>query len=249
MDTSGKTVLVAGGTSGIGLGLALRLQAAGSTVVVAGRRQEELDRIAGKHPGIGTAVLDVTDPASVAACAATVTAAYPELDVLVAMAGIMLPEDLRDPAHLDTAERTVTTNLLGPMRLVSAFLPHLLQRPDAAVVTVSSGLAFVPLPATPTYGATKAAVHSWTQSLRVQLAGTPVQVLELVPPAVRTSLMGQDAAGAGMPLEEYLDGVMRVLREQPDATEVRVPEVEFLRWAEVRGTHDEVLEALSSRAR
>jgi uncharacterized oxidoreductase len=161
----------------------------------------------------------------------------------------MLPEDLRDPAHLATAEATVTTNLLGPMRLVSAFLPHLLSRPSAAVVTVSSGLAFVPLPATPTYSATKAAVHSWTQSLRVQLAGTPVQVLELVPPAVRTSLMGQDRAGAGMPLEDYLDGVMRILREQPDAAEVRVPEVEFLRWAEARGTHDEVLAQLATRAR
>ena len=247
MDTSGRTVLVAGGTSGIGLGLALRLQAAGSTVVVAGRRREELDRVAREH-GLGTAVLDVTDPASVTACAAAVTADHPELDVLVAMAGIMLPEDLLDPAHLATAERTVTTNLLGPMRLTAAFLPHLLQRPSAAVVTVSSGLAFVPLPVTPTYSATKAAIHSWTQSLRVQLAGTSVEVLELVPPAVRTSLMGQDAAGAGMPLEDYLDGVMTVLREQPDAAEVRVPEVEFLRWAEVRGTHDEVLATLSSRA-
>jgi uncharacterized oxidoreductase len=249
MDTSGKTVLVAGGTSGIGLGLALRLQAAGSTVVVAGRRQEELDRIAGEHPGIGTAVLDVTDPASIAACAATVTAAHPGLDVLVAMAGIMLPEDLRDPASLATAERTVTTNLLGPMRLTAAFLPHLLQRPAAAVVTVSSGLAFVPLPATPTYSATKAAVHSWTQSLRVQLAGTSVEVLELVPPAVRTSLMGQDRAGAGMPLEDYLDGVMRVLREQPGVTEVLVPEVEFLRWAEADGSHDRVLAQLASAVR
>jgi short-subunit dehydrogenase involved in D-alanine esterification of teichoic acids len=248
MDTSGKTVLVAGGTSGIGLGLALRLQAAGSTVVVAGRRQEELDRIAREHPGTGTAVLDVTDPASIAACAADVTGRYPELDVLVAMAGIMLPEDLLDPAHLATAERTVTTNLLGPMRLAAAFLPHLLERPSAAVVTVSSGLAFVPLPATPSYSATKAAIHSWTQSLRVQLAGTSVEVLELVPPAVRTSLMGQDAAGAGMPLEDYLDGVMAILRDQPDAAEVRVPEVEFLRWAEVRGTHDEVLAQLSSRS-
>jgi uncharacterized oxidoreductase len=247
MKTTGNTMLITGGTSGIGLGLGLRFAAAGNTVVLAGRRKDLLDQIAQAHPGIETLVLDVADPASIEAAAESVAAGYPQLDVLVNMAGIMLPEDLRDPAHLEVAEATVTTNLLGPIRMTTAFLPLLLRQPDAAVVNVSSGLAFVPLPLTPTYAATKAAIHSWTESLRVQLAGTPVQVLELVPPAVRTALMGQEDSGRGMPLEDYLDEVVELLRTRPDAREVLVEGVKFLRFAEVDGTYDEVLARLSAR--
>ncbi|MGY1771989.1 SDR family oxidoreductase [Blastococcus sp. SYSU D00813] len=245
MDISTSTVFVTGGTSGIGLGLAQRLAEAGSTVVVGGRRTDVLARITEEHPGIGTQELDVTDPASIAAATAAVTAAYPDLDAVITTAGIMLPEDLTDPAHLDVAQRTVDTNLLGTIRSIDAFLPALLRRPRATVMTVSSGLGFVPMPLTPTYSATKAAVHSYTQALRVQLAGTPVQVTELVPPAVRTDLMGQRDSSHAMPLEAYLDEVMALLAERPDADEVLVERVRFLRFAEAYGRTGEVLDQLS----
>ncbi|RBY84326.1 SDR family oxidoreductase [Blastococcus sp. TF02A-26] len=245
MDTTRSTVFVTGGTSGIGLGLALRLMAAGSTVVVGGRRTDRLAALAAEHPGLGTQQLDVTDPASIAAAAAAVTAAHPELDTVITTAGIMLPEDLTDPAHVEVAERTVATNLLGTIRSIDAFLPALLRRPAATVMTVSSGLGFVPMPLTPTYSATKAAVHSYTQALRVQLGSTPVQVTELVPPAVRTDLMGQRDSSHAMPLEDYLDEVMALLAERPDADEVLVERVRFLRFAEAEGRTDDVLAQLS----
>ena len=249
MKTTGNTMLFTGGTSGIGLGLALRFAAAGNTVVVAGRRKQLLDAIVAEHPGISAVELDVADPASIAAAYEAVSRSHPELDVLVNMAGIMLPEDLRDPGHLAVAEATVTTNLLGPIRVLNAFLPLLLRQDEAAVVNVSSGLAFVPLPVTPTYNATKAAIHSWTQSLRVQLAGTGVQVVELVPPAVRTDLMpGHRDDESAMPLEEYLNETFEILRARPDVEEVLVDRVRFLRFAEVEGRYDDVLAMLSSRA-
>lgn len=151
MKHSGNTILVTGGTSGIGLGLALRLQEAGNTVVVAGRRRELLARIAEQHPGIGTVELDVTDPDSVARARRQMQADHPDLNVVLAAAGVMLPEDVLDPGALPVAEDTVATNLLGTIRTVYAFAPQLSGRPDAAILTVSSGLAFVPMPLTPTY--------------------------------------------------------------------------------------------------
>jgi uncharacterized oxidoreductase len=245
MKSTGNTILVTGGTSGLGLGLALRWQAAGNTVVVAGRRTELLDEIAAEHPGIGTLHLDVTDPASIATATADVLARYPDLDVLVTMAGIMLAEDVRDPASLAVAEDTVTTNLLGTIRMVSALLPHLLGREHAAILTVSSGLAFTPLAVTPTYNATKAAVHQYTEGLRLQLAGTSVQVHELVPPAVQTALMGQQDSPHAMPLAEYLDETMALLAADPDADEVLVDRVRFLRFAEVEGRYDAAVAAVN----
>lgn len=249
MKMSENTILITGGTSGIGLGLAQRLHAAGNTVVIAGRREGLLAEITAAHPGMSSIVLDVTNPTSIADCFQSVTAQHPELNVLVNNAGIMLPEDLTDPAHLQVAEDIVTTNLLGPIRLLSAFVPFLLQRTDAVVMNVSSGLAFVPLPATPTYSATKAAVHALTQSLRVQLADTDMQVLELVPPAVQTDLMGQRDSEHAMPLEAFLDEVMELLRSRPDADEVCVEGVQFLRNAEAEGRHADVLAMMAGFGR
>ena len=171
---------------------------------------------------------------------------YPEANVLINMAGIMLPEDLHDSGFLPAAESTVTTNLLGPIRMLAAFIPFLAQqKKDAAVINVSSGLAFVPLPITPTYNATKAAIHSFTESLRVQLADTPVQVLELIPPAVRTALLGQQDSEQAMPLDEFLSEVMTILQTQPDVEQIIVDNVKFLRFAEAGGTYDKVLSLLS----
>jgi short-subunit dehydrogenase involved in D-alanine esterification of teichoic acids len=245
MKTTDNTILITGGTSGIGLGLALRFHRAGNKVIIAGRRKGLLDTITAEHPGVEALVLDVTDPASIAGAYATVTREHPELNVLVNMAGIMLPEDVRAPEFLATAESTVSTNLLGPIRVLAAFIPFLAKQPDAAVVNVSSGLAFVPHPISPTYSATKAAIHSFTDALRVQLADTPIQVLELVPPAVRTTLMGQQDSEQAMPLEDFLDETMKLLRTEPDAHEILVENVRFLRFAEANGNYDRALAMLS----
>lgn len=245
MDITGNTILITGATSGIGLGLAERFLAAGNTVVVGGRRQELLDEFTAAHPGSSSVRIDVADPSSIAAAAESVAAEHPGLNMVVTMAGIMLPEDLRDPAHVGTAEAIVETNLLGTIRTAAAFLPLLQRRSDGVLMTVSSGLAFVPLPLTPTYSATKAAVHSYTQSLRVQLASSGIQVLELVPPAVRTTLLGQQDDESAMPLEEFLDETMRILAEQPDAEEVLVDRVGILRFAEAEGRHAEMLARLA----
>ncbi len=139
MNISGNTIFIPGSTSGIGLALALALRAKGNTVIVGGRRTELLERIAAAHPGIDTVQIDVADPASVASATKQVLAGHPDLNVLVAMAGVMHVEDWRDPASfLTTAESTVTTNVLGPIRLIAALVEHLQTRPDATIMTVSS---------------------------------------------------------------------------------------------------------------
>ena len=245
MKSTDNTILITGGTSGIGLGLALRFHQAGNKVIIAGRRKQLLDTITAEHQGIEALVLDVADPASIVEAFETVTRAHPDLNVVVNMAGIMLPEDLHDPGFLATAESTVTTNLLGPIRVLAAFIPFLAKQRDPAIINVSSGLAFVPLPITPTYNATKAAIHSFTESLRVQLAGTPVQVLELIPPAVRTTLMGQQDSEQAMPLEDFLTEAMAILHAEPEAGEILVDSVKFLRFAEANGTYRNTLTMLS----
>ncbi|UFS57542.1 SDR family oxidoreductase [Subtercola endophyticus] len=190
-------------------------------------------------------MIDTADAASVETAAAEVKSRFPQTNVLITVAGIMMPENVLTADFLATAENTVHTNLLGPIRLIAAFSEFLAGQVDATIMTVSSGLAFVPLPFTPTYNATKAAIHSFTQSLRVQLAGTSVQVIELVPPAVRTALMGQEESATAMPLEDFLAEVMTILQTQPDNDEILVENVKFLRYAEARGTHNQVLEHLS----
>ncbi|WP_255363755.1 SDR family oxidoreductase [Actinoplanes sp. TFC3] len=243
------TVFIPGATSGIGLGLALRLQAKGNTVIVGGRRTELLERIAAEHPGIATVVIDTSDPASIVAARDQVAERFPALDTLVTMAGIMEVEDLREAASLDVAERTVQVNLLGPIRLVNAFLPGLLEQPRATIMTVTSGLAYLPLPITPTYNATKAAVHSYTESLRVQLSDSKVHVVELVPPAVRTALMNQQESEIAMPLEDFLDEVMSLLEADPAAGQILVERVKWQRNAVAEGRYAEVLGVLSGRPR
>jgi len=249
MKMTGNTILITGGTSGIGLGLALRFHEAGNTVIVAGRRKELLDQITTEHPGIEAIVLDVTDPESIAQASDAVAAGYPELNVLVNNAGIMLRENLLDPDSLRIAEDHVATNLLGTIRMTYAFLPRLVKAEDAVVVNVSSALAFVPRPGTPTYSATKAAVHSFSESLRVQLAraGVGVQVIEVAPPGVRTTLLGQQNSERSMPLEEFLTETMTILRTRPDARENVVERAKFVRYAEANGTYDDVLARISSR--
>ena len=245
MNISGNTIFIPGATSGIGLGLAKRFAAAGNQVVIAGRRQHLIDRIVAESDNIDGFVLDVTDPESIEAAVDTINTRFPDTNVIALVAGIQLPEDLHSSDFLQTAEATVATNLLGPIRLVAAFSEFLAAKEKAAILTVSSGLAFVPLPLTPTYNATKAGIHSFSQSLRVQLSDTNVQVIEIVPPPVRTTLMGQENAEEAMPLGDFLDEVMELLQSEPDAKEILVERVKFLRFAEAEGRYDEVLDMLA----
>lgn len=248
MDITGNTVFIPGATSGIGLALAVALHERGNTVVVGGRRTDLLERIAAEHPGIGTVRIDTADPESIRSAAAEVLAAHPDLDVLIAMAGIMRAEDWHTPAgFLDSAEATVTTNVLGPIRLIAAFVEHLQTRPDATIVTVSSGLAFTPLKVTPSYNASKAAIHMLSESIRLQLADTSVKVVELEPPSVATDLMpGQRESSFAMPLDEFVAEVMQLIETQPDAKELQVERVKFLRYGEARGDYDRVVEVLNA---
>ena len=247
MKTSGNTILVTGGGSGIGRALAEAWHRAGNTVIVAGRRRAALDEVVATNPGMAAVELDATDPASIAAAVADLLARFPALNVLVNNAGIMRPETLTDPGFVGTAEETIATNLFGPIRLTAALLPHLATRSEAAVLNVTSGLAFVPLAATPTYSATKAALHSWTMSLRHQLAGTSVEAIEIAPPYVQTTLTGDHQATdpRAMPLADYIAEVMEILARAPTPPEVIVGRCEPLRFAERNGKTDEVFAMLA----
>jgi uncharacterized oxidoreductase len=248
MNISGNTIFIPGSTSGIGLALALELQARGNTVIVGGRRAEVLGQIETGHPGLDTVEIDTADPASIDSAAKDVLARHPDLNVLVTMAGIMRIEDWRQPeSFLASAESVITTNVLGPIRLIAAFIEHLQEQPDATIVTVSSGLAFAPLKVTPSYNASKAAIHMLSESLRLQLASTTVKVVELEPPSVRTSLLpGQENSQYAMPVDEFVTEVLALLQAQPDAREIQVERVKFLRYGEARGDYDHVVETVNA---
>lgn len=247
MDTRNDTILITGGGSGIGKAMAEALHARGAKVIIAGRRQSTLDAVAAANPGMATAVLDVENADDITAFAARIIADHPGLNVLINNAGIMVAEDLTaDPVDLSIAEQIIAINLLGPIRLTAALLPHLKSKPSATVVTVSSGLAFVPLAATPTYNATKAAIHSWSQSLRHQLADTSVKVVEWAPPAVATDLMpGHAENPASMPLADFTAESLALFEAGHD--EVLVERVKFLSGAEARGEYAQAFQILNAR--
>lgn len=249
MNISGNTIFIPGATSGIGLALARALRAKGNTVIVGGRRTELLREIAAEDSGIHTVQIDTTDADSIRSAAAEVLAAHPDLNVVITMAGVMSVEDWTHPSgFLENAERTVVTNVLGPIRLIAAFIEHLRSVPDATIVTVSSGLAFAPLRATPSYNASKAAIHMLSESLRLQLEGSNVKVVELEPPSVQTDLMpGQRDSDFAMPLDAFITEVVDLFESQPDATEIQVENVKFLRYGEARGDYDQVVATLNSR--
>jgi uncharacterized oxidoreductase len=238
MNISGNTILITGGGSGIGRALAEALHARGNQVIITGRRESPLVKAAAANPGMAWAVLDIAEPAAIRDFAAKVVHDHPTLNVVVNNAGIMLTEDLKaEPFDLDVVEDTITTNLLGPIRLTAALLPQLRAQPASTVMTVSSGLAFIPLAATPTYNATKAAIHSWSQSLRHQLRDTSVEVLELAPPAVATDLMPGHAENPNsMPLADYIAEVLSLIeRQDTPRGEILVERVKPLRFAENNG--------------
>ena len=246
MKSTGNTILITGGGSGIGEALAHRWHDLGNHVIVAGRRLDVLERSIAGREHMSALPLDVDDPAAIAAFAEEVRVRYRALNLLVANAGIMRGEDLTGRRDLTDAEATITTNLLGPIRLIDALTDHLKTQPDAAIVTVSSGLAFVPLVATPTYSATKAAIHSYSIALREQLRGQ-VEVVELAPPAVQTELTpGQSTREGYLPLDAFADEVMTLFAQTPTPEEILVQRVGFLRRAEAEGRFAETLATLNA---
>jgi uncharacterized oxidoreductase len=239
MKITGNAILITGGGSGIGRGLAEAFHAKGNQVVIAGRRKNLLDETVAANPGMKAAVLDIENSETIRTFAEKLKKDYPALNVVIHNAGIMKPESLKDGAVAD-AEAMLSTNLLGPIRLNAALLPFLLKQPNPVIMTVSSGLAFVPLAMTPTYCATKSALHSFTQSMRYQLKDTTAQVLEVIPPYVQTELMGPRMASDpnAMPLKDFISETMSILENSPNVTEICVERVKPLRFAEASGQYD-----------
>lgn len=249
MRWSGNTILITGGGRGIGRGLAEALHAEGNQVIIAGRGRKALDDTVAANPGMKSAVLDMADAQAIVGFAEEMKRDYPALNAVVLNAGIMRTESV-ERSEVADAEEIISTNLLGPIRLVAALLPSLLTQPQAAIMTVSSGLAFVPLAMTPTYCATKAAIHSYSQSLRFQLRNTKVEVLELVPPYVQTELLGPEnlTDPNAMPLKDFIAEAMQILKNSPEATEVCVERVKALRYAEASGNYDAFHKQFNERA-
>ena len=246
MNPSANTILITGGGSGIGRGLAESLHALGNQVIISGRRRHALDETTAANPGMKSLTVDMQDPVSIRAFAAQAIAEFPALNVLINNAGIMRRENLLEQhPGLADAEAIVATNLLGPIRLTAAMLPHLQKQPHATIINVSSGLAFLPMARTPTYCATKAALHSYTLSLRAQLRNTGIEVLELIPPYVATNLMDGAKNPRAMPLDKFIAEAMEILKSQPTPPEICVENVKTLRFAAESGNFDTVFARLN----
>lgn len=240
MQMTGNTILVTGGGTGIGRGLAESFHRLGNRVLIAGRRREPLHAVTEANPGIEYLTLDHGDSTDIERFAAELTDRYPDLNVLVNNAGIQRVDNLAS-GDVGAAEQTVAINLLGPIRLTAAVLPSFLDKPHPAVVNVSSGLAFMPSALTPTYCATKAALHSYTESLLFQLRATSVQVIEIVPPQVQTALQGDRGFDPNaMPLDQYVDETMTLLQTHPQASEIVVERARRFRYAERDGVYDDI---------
>ena len=247
MNLQGNTILITGGSSGIGRSLAEAFHQLRNQVIISGRRQSALDVVTAAHPGMQAVTLDAADPVAIRNFAQTMRNKFPNLNVLINNAGIQSPEDLQAQSEdLTEMEAMVTTNLLGPIRLTAALLPLLQEQPSSTIMNVTSGLAFLPGAFVPTYSATKAAMHSYTLSLRFQLKTTTTEVLELIPPYVQTNLgpnHGTDLRA--MPLADFIAEVMTILRDDTTATEIVVERCKPLRFAAEHGKFDATFKGLN----
>jgi len=249
MKLTGNTILITGGTSGIGRALAEAFHDRGNRVIVTGRRQDLLDQISAARPGLAALQVDLADDHAVPRFAARLRQDFPELNVVIANAGISRTEDMRaDSWTTADAEAIVQTNILGVLRTAAAMLPLIKGKADAAFLATSSALAFVPRADFPTYCATKAFLHSWLQSLRHQLRHVPVEVLELSPPYVQTTLTGAHQLDdpRAMPLDDYVAEVFRLL--EAGATpggEILLERDLPRRWADRDGNFDSLFSAMN----
>ncbi len=250
MNITGNTILITGGTSGIGRALAEALHAKGNTVIVAGRRQQLLDEITQKNPGIVGLPLDVADTNSIHSFVAQVKERFPKLNVLVNNAGIARPEDYTaDDVDTAAALATLQTNITSVIQLTAGLLPTLRAQPKSTLMVTTSGLAFVPFPKAPVYSATKAFLHNWLDALRYQLRETSVEVLELAPPYVQTEFGGPQQATdpRAMPLDAFTNEVVQILEDNKiEKGEILVENVKPLRWAEKNGQYQQMLEMFGS---
>jgi len=234
MQLTGNTIFITGGSSGIGRGLAEAFHKRGNQVIIAGRRAALMEEVTAANPGMAAIVMDIADPASIAAAADRLMRDYPNLDVLVNNAGIMPFDDASAPIDDAMAQRLIATNLLGPIRMTSALIEHLKQRPRATILYNTSVLAYVPLAMTAVYSATKAALHSYALSQRFMLRDTAVTVQEIAPPWVDTDLVRKSGDSRAMPLDAFIAETMaglgteapeilvesaRPLRDNPGAEE------------------------------
>ncbi|WP_317202294.1 SDR family oxidoreductase [Janthinobacterium sp.] len=249
MQLSGNTILITGGTSGIGRALAEAFYQCGNVVIIAGRRQKLLDEITASHPGMHGLALDVEDPDAMDAFASHVKELFPKLNVLINNAGISKAEDLtKDVIDVNVSRSIIQTNIVSVLHLTATLLPTLKRKPSSTVIATTSGLAFVPRNNYPTYCASKAFLHSWLQSLRVQLRETSVDVLELTPPYVQTELAGalQATDPNAMPLADFIAEVMQILdRGDTSNGEILVERVKALRWADRHNNYDQMFSALN----
>ncbi|MEW6640439.1 MAG: SDR family NAD(P)-dependent oxidoreductase [Pseudomonadota bacterium] len=216
MKLSGNTIFITGGGSGIGRGLAEAFHKRGNKVIISGRRRANLDEVVAANPGMAAVELDITDPASISAVAARLVADYPDLNVVINNAGIMLPDVAAGRIDDKLLVDTVTTNLVGPIRMTAALIDHLKGKNDAVIAYTSSVLGFVPMAVTAVYSATKAALHSYALSQRFLLKNTGVRVLEIAPPWVRTDLMNSREAEQAMPLDQFIAETFSALATDAD---------------------------------
>lgn len=248
MEMTGNTILITGGGSGIGRGLAEAFHKLGNQVIIAGRRQSVLDETTAANPGMKSLTLDVENADAIEAFAKKVTAEFPNLNVVLNNAGSGQFENIAaDGIDVKLVESAFTTNVLGPIRLTAALLPHLKKQSKSTVGMVTSGLAYLPLALMATYCSTKAALHSYTESLRYQLKDTPVEVLEIAPPYVQTHFGGEAQKNdpRAMPLEAYIDETMESFKAGGVDGEINVKNVYPLRYAEREGKYKETFKFLN----
>ncbi|WP_297355085.1 SDR family oxidoreductase [Paraburkholderia sp.] len=236
MKITGNTILITGGTSGIGRALAEALHQRGNKVIISGRRRSLLDDVVAANPGMAAIELDMTDAASIERAAAQLIRDYPDFNVLINNAGIMQPDSAAGRIDDALLVSTVETNLIGPIRMTSALLDHLKTKNDAVVAYTTSVLAFVPLAVTAVYSSTKAALHSYIMSQRFMLRDTTVRVLEIAPPWVRTDLMNSREAEQAMPLDVFINETIAVLGT--DTNEVLVDAATLFRGNPGPGEHE-----------
>lgn len=247
MKNTGNTILITGGSSGFGREYARAWHDAGNTVIVAARSEDELEETAEGRENLHAMPLDVADASAVDRFAKEVVERFPGLNVVMNNAGIMPYEDITGARDLSDAEKVIAINILGPIRLTDALIDHLKAQDDAVLINVTSGLAYVPMPKAATYSATKAAIHSYTLSLRKLLEGQ-VEVIELVPPGVQTELTpGQSTREGYMPLDEFIEETLALFAQNPTPDEILVERVKGFRFAERDGTVKENLDMLAKR--